>query len=385
MAENEDDSSKTEEPSQKKLDEARKKGQMVSSREINHFFMILALTFFVMALAPGVGKKALALLAPFVTRPDMLEVTGAGIMDVMREVLLGVLLFMAIPVLFTFIGAIAPAIVQKKWVFSTEQMKPKFDKLSPMKGFGRLFGMKGIIEFLKNMLKVSVVAVTVTMVALPYKDQLPMLLTVHKADMLAFAQTIAGKMLIATCIILFLLSIGDYLYQRFSFMKQMRMTKQEVKEEYKQQEGDPHIRGKLKAIRREKARQRMMANVPNADVVITNPTHYAVALQYDAATMPAPKVIAKGTDDVAGRIRDLATSNRIPIVRNPPLARILYDTTDIDEDVPIEHYAAVAKVIGYVYKLKGKTPAKSAATKPKPSGPGGKKPITIEMPQPKKK
>jgi flagellar biosynthetic protein FlhB len=184
----------------------------------------------------------------------------------------------------------------------------------------------------------------------------------QKVDMLALAQLVAGKMLIAACIILFMLSIFDYFYQRFIFMKQMRMTKQETKDEYKQQEGDPHIKGKLRQIRRDKARKRMMAAVPQADVIVTNPTHYAVALKYDSTTMPAPKVLAKGTDAVALRIREMAEKHKIPVMRNPPLARVLYDTTEIDEEIPVEHYQAVAKIIGYVYKLKGKTIQKPGTT-----------------------
>lgn len=384
MAESEDDASKTEEPSQKKLDEARKKGQLVSSREVNHFFMMLALTFFIMTLAAPTGHKLTTLLAPFITQPDQIEMSAAGFSYVMRQVAVGVFLIMALPILVTFVAAIAPAVVQNKWVFATEQIKPKFEKLSLLKGLGRIFGLKAFIEFLKNLLKIGIIATAVVMVVLPYRNDMVGLATFAKGDMLGFAQVLAGKMLIAACIVLFLLSIGDYLYQRFTFMKQMRMSKQELKDEYKQQEGDPHIKGKLKAIRREKAKARMMANLHKADVVITNPTHYAVALQYDASVMPAPKLIAKGVDEVAARIRERASSNKIPIVRNPPLARVLYDTTDLDEEVPVEHYAAVAKVIGYVYKLKGKVPPgkqQAAPARGKPT----KSPITIQMPQGKKK
>ena len=381
MSEESDDSSKTEEPSQKKLDEARKKGQTVSSREINHFFILLALTFFVMVMAPSTGKQTLNLLAPFITEPDQMDMSAGGFSDIMRHLAIGMVAVLALPWLATWVAAISPAILQNKLIVSVEHIKPKFEKISPLKGMSRLFGRKAIIEFLKNLLKISVIGIVATAVVLPYKEHLPRLVAPPKLDMLEFAQGMAGRMLIAACIILFLLSIGDYLWQRFSFLKQMRMTKQELKDEYKQQEGDPHIKGKLKQIRREKARQRMMANVPKADVIITNPTHYAIALQYDPDTMPAPKLVAKGTDDVAGRIRELASTNKIPIVRNPPLARVLYDTTDIDEEIPVAHYAAVAKIIGYVYKLKGKVPKKPPAGGGK--GPGGGGPaggMKITMP-----
>jgi flagellar biosynthetic protein FlhB len=185
--------------------------------------------------------------------------------------------------------------------------------------------------------------------------------------MLEYTQAISIKVLTAICIFLFLLAIIDYLYQRFNILKSLRMSKHELKEEYKQQEGDPHVKQRLRALRRERAQKRMMANVPKADVIITNPTHYAIALKYDAATMQAPVLLAKGADEVAARIREKAGEHKIPIIRNPPLARILYDTTDVDDEIPIEHYQAVAKIIGYVYRLKGKGPKE-----PPTKGKGGK-------------
>ncbi len=372
MAEQEDDASKTEEPSQKKLDEARKKGQLVSSREINHFFMILALTFFVMVAAPFSAKYGLETLSPYIVKPESIPLNAAGFNDVARHVVLGALAVLAFPFALTLLAAFAPAVVQRKWVFAVEQIKPKPEKISPLAGIKRIFGMKAIVEFLKNMLKVTAVGVIAVMIVMPYRFQLAGSMQGQKFEMLNFAQEVAGQLLIAVCAMLFLLSIFDYFYQRHTFLKQMRMTKQEVKDEYKQQEGDPHVKGKLRQIRREKAKKRMMAAVPTADVVITNPTHYSVALKYDPKTMPAPKVVAMGVDAVALRIRELAEKNKIPVLRNPPLARVLYDTAEIDEEIPVEHYQAVAKVIGYVYKLKGK----------KLDAPGGKP--TLHMPGKKK-
>lgn len=373
MSESEDDSSKTEEPSQKKLEEAKKKGQTISSREISHFFMILALTFFVMSVVPSTGMQTLALLRPFVLKPDEIPMGSAEFSELMRDVMIGMMALLAIPLLLTVLAAIAPSVVQKKWVFSGENLKPKLNKISPMSGFKRLLGLKALVEFMKNLVKVTIVGVICWMIIAPYQEEIAGSMRSQKFEMLGFAQHIAGKMLIGILIMLFLISIFDYFYQRMSFMKQMRMTKQEVKDEYKQQEGDPHIKGKLRQIRREKSRKRMMANVPKADVVITNPTHYAVALKYDPDTMPAPVVLAKGTDQVALRIRELAEKNKITVMRNPPLARVLYDTAEIDEAIPVEQYQAVAKIIGYVYKLKGKSLQK----------PGGKQ--TVHMPTMKKK
>lgn len=370
MSESEDDSSKTEEPSQKKLDEARKKGKIPASKELNHAFMLLAIVFFMFSLAPSLGRDTLNFLAPFITQPDNYEMSAGAVNDMFRRLIFGMLALLALPFLLMVAAAITPAILQRKIVFTTESMKPKLSKISPMAGVGRVFGMKAIVEFLKNLVKITVVGVIFAMVAFPYRSQLPHLLRAkNDMTMLEYSQAISGKILIGVCIFLFLLSIGDYLYQRFTILKSLRMSKHELKEEYKQQEGDPHVRQKLKQMRRERARSRMMANVPKADVIITNPTHFAVALKYDAATMQAPVLLAKGADAVAARIREKATENKIPIIRNPPLARILYDTTDIDDEIPIEHYQAVAKIIGYVYRLKGKAPPQAAG------GASSKKPI----------
>lgn len=378
MAESEDDSSKTEEPSQKKLEEARKKGQIASSRELTHFFMMGAFLAFILWMMKDTSHDTIRFLAPFITQPDNFEVSPGGITQLLRKVVFGFLAIIAFPMLLTIVAALAPAILQRKIVFTTENMKPKLSKISPLGGFKRLFGMKALVEFLKNFLKVFVIGVICLMVVMPYKNQLPHLL--HASSIvttLEYSQTLSTKILTAVCIFLFFLGILDYIYQRFMIMKSLRMSKQELKDEYKQQEGDPHVKGRLRQVRRERARKRMMANVPKADVVITNPTHYAVALKYDAASMPAPVVVAKGADEVAARIRELATKHKVTILRNPPLARILYDTTEVDDEIPVEHYQAVAKIIGYVYRLKGKTPA----APPGPGKPGGGKDNKSNLPK----
>lgn len=365
-----DDASKTEEPSHKKLEEARKKGQTVSTRELNHFFMLGAVIFFLTSMAPRLGHQVLDMLSPFITRPDSYNMSAADISDILHQMLFQSATLLSLVLLLAIVAAVAPAIIQGKWIFAAEQIKPKFEKISPLAGLKRIYGKKALVEFLKNLIKISVVGAISFTVIRPYIHEMPSLVTLDTTFALEFAGKIAVRMLIGVTLLLFLLSILDYLWQRFTFMKSMRMSKQEVKDEYKQQEGDPHLKAKLKQQRAERSRKRMMANVPKADVVITNPTHYAVALKYDEASMAVPKVIAKGTDEVAARIREIAAANRITIMRNPPLARALYDSTEIDEEIPIAQYQAVAKVIGYVYRLKGKRPAgqqkpKAGYTKPK--------------------
>lgn len=356
MAESEDDSSKTEEPSAKKLEDARKKGQIASSRELTHFFMMLGFLFFAMMLGPKLGHDSIDFLTPFIGQGDAMDMSAGGVIQIFERIILGFLMLLLLPLGMTLVTAITPAVLQRKLVFAVENIKPKLSKISPLSGFGRLFGMKAIVEFIKNLLKVVVVGIICTMVLMPYRAELPELLhSANQGTMLEYTQAISIKVLTAICIFLFLLGIVDYLYQRFTILKSLRMSKHELKEEYKQQEGDPHVKQRLKQIRRERAQKRMMANVPKADVIITNPTHYAIALRYDAAKMQAPVLLAKGADEVAARIREKAGEHKIPIVRNPPLARVLYDTTEIDDEIPIEHYEAVAKIIGYVYRLKGKT------------------------------
>ena len=364
--ESEDDSSKTEDASAKKLEEARSKGQIASTRELYHFFMLSGLLVMVVSLGPKVARDGMAMLSPFITRPEAIEMSVGGLNDLMQEVAIGLVMLLMLPFLLSFAAALTPAAIQRKFVFTTQHMQPKLSKISPLSGFKRIYGMKAFVEFAKNFLKIAVVCIIVVSVAMPYRHELPHLLRANdKMAMLDYSQILSQKVLIALCIFLFLLSIIDYLYQRFNLLKSLRMSKQEMKDEYKQQEGDPHVKQKLRQIRRDRARKRMMANVPKADVIITNPTHYAVALKYDSAKMQAPVVLAKGADEVAARIREKANSHKIPIVRNPPLARILYDTTDIDDEIPIEHYQAVAKIIGYVYRLKGKAPKEPMGNGPK--------------------
>jgi flagellar biosynthetic protein FlhB len=378
MSESEDDASKTEDPSQKKLDDASKKGQSVQSREIGHFFMMLAFTVVIISLSSHIGKDSTDLLSPFITQPDQFALDASSIGITLKTLLTDALIIMILPMALAIVAVFAPNVVQQKFKFTTEQAKPKFEKISPLKGVKRIYSGKALIEFIKNTAKLIIVGIIVWYCSKPYLGYYDALSDQSAYNILELTKAIAGRIMIAICIMLFLVSAGDYLFQRFMFMKSMRMTKQEVKEEYKQQEGDPHIKGKLKQIRREKAKQRMMANVPNADVVVTNPTHFAVALQYNPETMNAPKVVAKGADIVAARIRELATKNKVPIVRNPPLARILYDTTDIDEVIPNEQYEAVAKIIGYVYRLKGKAPKPRSASTGKKDTPKGRKPSTRE-------
>jgi flagellar biosynthetic protein FlhB len=354
VAEETEDAQKTEEPTPRRLEEARRKGQVASSREVNHWFIILAGAISFMALAPGMGKGVVSALSPFVTQPDLFVASpnslGAALKGMLGDVLLAVLPIIAL----TVVAAILAGVVQSGLVFSTERIKPELSKISIAKGMKRLFSMKSIAEFVKSVLKLIIVGSVVAMLFIPIFDDLPSITTMSTIDAMALLQSLAVRLFIGVLAVMTVIAVIDFLYQRFEHMKSLRMSRQEIKDELKQTEGDPQVRARLRQIRTERARRRMMAAVPDADVVITNPTHFAVALKYDPAAMTAPRVIAKGADLVAERIRDLARENDIPLVENPPLARALYSSVELEQEIPTEHYKAVAEIISYVFRLKGR-------------------------------
>ena len=239
-------------------------------------------------------------------------------------------------------------------LFAPGAIKPSLSKISLVQGFKRLFSMRSLVEFGKGIAKISIVAIASVIILYPFYQGIEHIITIPVTAVLDEMRDLVIRLMIGVLIIMFIVAMVDLVYQRNEHIKKMRMTKQEVKDEYKQTEGDPHVKSRLRQLRSEKARQRMMQSVPFADVVITNPTHYSIALKYETGEMEAPVCIAKGIDDVALRIREVAKENDIVLYENKPLARALYDTVDIDEMIPAEHFKAVAEVISYVFKLKGK-------------------------------
>lgn len=360
----EDDSQKTEEPTHKRLDDARKKGQLVNSREVNSFFILLAFTVVLVGLLPGLMKHTFIEFAPFITSPeDFMVDSGNSFRLTANVVVMKMFLILALPFAIVVAFALAAGFLQSQFNISWEPIGFKLERVSPLKGFKRIFSMRSVVEFIKGILKISIVGAVAYLAVEPSLIYMRLMPDEDIPDIMAYFSSVNSRMLIGITAMMFLIAVLDYLYQRWEFMKNLRMTKQEIKDEYRQQEGDPHIKQKLRAIRRERARKRMMAEVPKSDVVITNPTHFAVALKYDEMAMQAPIVMAKGADKVAFRIREIAEEHKIPVVRNPPLARALYDNAEIEQEIPFEHYQAVAKVIGYVYKLKGKKPKQQDNTK----------------------
>ncbi|MGB0629810.1 MAG: flagellar biosynthesis protein FlhB [Alphaproteobacteria bacterium] len=357
MAEGGDDKSqKTEEPTQKKLDDARKKGQVPSSREVNHWFMILAATVIVAMVSPSMSSGIMSSLRKFFEAPHDIPVDKTYIADVLAGVAADIGYIMILPILLMLVAAFASGTLQSGLVVAIDRIQPKFERVSPLAGIKRLFSFKSLAEFIKGILKITIVAAVTTTLMLPSFSGLEQLVKMETILTAGVLHALVTKLLFGVLAVVTIIAVIDFLYQKFEFMKQMRMSRQEIKDEFKQTDGDPMVKQRLRQIRQERARQRMTAAVPEATVVVTNPTHFAVALKYEFDNMDAPILVAKGQDFLAQKIREIANDHDIPIVENPPLARALYAGVDIDEEIPPDHFKAVAEIIGYVMRLKGEMP-----------------------------
>lgn len=355
MSEDQDPDSKTEEPSEKKLRDAREKGQVAKSQEVGHVFMIgTSLALIALMLPWGMGRIGNSLM-PFLEHPERLPTDAAAIGRLLLGIMAEVAITLAIPFFLLTVAAVLATVVQIGFLVSPERVfKLDLNKLNPLKQLKHKFSAQNLVEFLKSNIKLVIVGVVVTVLLLPLWNSMEHLLALPLQSVVTKTIDYAVRIMFAVLLVIVFLAGLDFFYQRFEFTKKMRMTKQELKEEYKQTEGDPMIKARIRQLRMQRARSRMMANVPRADVVVTNPTHFAVALAYDPKSNTAPVVLAKGADLIAAKIREIAEENRIPLVSNPPLARALYATAEIDEEIPTEHYQAVAQIISYVYKLKRK-------------------------------
>ncbi|MFN3854007.1 MAG: flagellar biosynthesis protein FlhB [Phreatobacter sp.] len=353
MAEgNDDKDQKTQEPTQKKLDDALKKGDVVKSQDLVTWFLLSAGTLVVVTLAVGSAGGLAVPLKNLIANADLVPVDRKGLMGLLMSLVLAVVLALGVPFLLLFLAGVAGNMVQHRLVFSAESLKPKASKVSPMAGFKRIFGKDALVNFVKGLAKITLMGTVIAAVLWPQRSVIDSLVRMDVTMLLPFTHGVIVQILVAVTAILTIIAIADYVYQYQRWYNRQRMSMQELKEEFKQTDGNPEIKAKVRQIRRERARKRMMANVPNATVVITNPTHYAVALKYETG-MAAPVCVAKGVDQIALKIREVATARGIPIVENVALARALHAGVDLDEEIPEEHYRAVAEVIGYVMRLKG--------------------------------
>ncbi|GAB5387637.1 MAG: flagellar biosynthesis protein FlhB [Alphaproteobacteria bacterium] len=353
MAEDQDDSQKTEEATPQKLEEARKKGQVSKSQEVGSFLAIAAATLVVMVFLPWIVGNMSSDFKVLMEGAHRLPASSpGGIGQIMVQATWVTLGALAIPFLALVVAALISGFGQNGIIFSAEPIKPKLDKISPLKGLKRLFSLKTFVEFIKNLAKLTLVGAAAMLVVWPAFSGIETMLRQDWASTLSDAHWLVGRMMIMITAVVAVIAGGDFLYQRFEFAKQMRMSRQDIKDETKNSEGDPMIKARLRQLRQEKAQRRMMAEVPKADVVITNPTHYAIALRYNSGDDNAPICVAKGLDNIALKIREVAGEHDIPIMENPPLARALHASVELDQEIPEEHYKAVAEIISYVFGLR---------------------------------
>lgn len=351
MAEEQDQSQKTEQPTERRLDEARRRGQVPNSREVNHVFMLGAATLLVGVLAGDLAQQLGDLLLPFIEAPHSIRLDPPAMTGLLAEIGAGAGMALVVPVLLFLAAAIASGVVQNGLVASTEVLLPKLERISPVAGLKRLFSLRQLVEFAKGLAKVALVTVAAGLILWPSRSAI---LAAVELEAGPLAATLGGLMihlLGGTTLLIAVVALLDVAYQRFEHRKQLRMSRRDLQDEYKQTEGDPHLKARLKSLRLERARRRMMAAVPDATVVITNPTHFAVALRFEAGSMAAPRVVAKGVDGLALKIREVARASRVPVVENPPLARALHRSVELADEIPPAHYQAVAEIIGRIMQL----------------------------------
>jgi flagellar biosynthetic protein FlhB len=347
----EDDTERTEDPTQKRLDDALEKGDVAKSQEVNTWFMIAGATLVFSTFSGSLGSGIFTPMRALIANSWMIRTDGPGLLALLQHIEYALIAAVGIPFLFLMIAAVAGNMIQHRLVWSAESLKPKLSKISPGAGFKRVFGKQAVANFLKGLFKLVALGTVMTLVLWPERHRLEAMVRFDPAALMGVTMGLTMHLLGAVVAMLAAVAVADYFFQYRQWYERQKMSLQEMKEEYKQSEGDPHIKGRIRQLRQQRMKKRMMAAVPKASVIITNPTHYSVALAYDRS-MAAPVCVAKGADNIAFKIREVAKQHDIPIIENVPLARSLYATVDIDEEIPVEHYHAVAEIIGFVMRLK---------------------------------
>ncbi len=346
------DSNRTEKPTTRKLQKEREKGHVARSREISSAAVLLGSLMTVFYLTPhlmsSISNQMRSLLSVHVP-PD---ITVPFLGRLMGQTLMGIGPVVGAIMLSAMVCALAANYGQTGWVISWEALAFNFSRLNPKNGLSRLFSKNGLMELAKSLLMLGIVSYFSYRIVSEHRDLYPRLVLMDVRQLLYWTASISYKVFIRVSIFLFLLALLDFAFQKHRFLEQLKMTKQEVKDEHKEMEGDPTTKGRIRRLQREMSRKRMMAEVPKADVVITNPTHYAIALSYKMESMDAPRVVAKGVGFLALRIKELAQSNNVPLVENKPLAQTLYKTVEIGDTIPAELYRAVAEILAYVYRAR---------------------------------
>jgi len=351
MADDADTGDKTEDPTGRKLDDARKRGDVVKSQEVSTWFVLAGATLVLMTFSGGVSATLTATMRGLIANSYDIRMDGPALPLLFQRISLELLAAISIPIFLLLLAAIGGNVIQHRLVWSYESLTPKFSKISPLAGLKRLFSMQSLANFAKGLVKLLVVGAVLIVLMWPERLRMEELARSDLIALLPLVQALAVKQMGAAVAIMAIVGAADYLFQYRQWWERQKMSLSEVKDEFKNTEGNPAVKGKLKQVRHIRMRRRIIAAVPKASVVITNPTHFAVALQYERG-MEAPICVAKGVDALALKIREVAGEHSIPIVENPPLARALHATVEIDEAIPQEHYKAVAEVIGYVMKLR---------------------------------
>ena len=342
---------KTEEPSAKRREDFRKKGQVAQSKELQTALLFTILLVFWIFYMPEFWDNLCRLISSIWTNPDNFDGTPnkvySLILFISKEMAILLLPLFALVIVIGFFSSV----FQIGWLFTTQPLIPDPTKLDPIQGFGRIFSMRSLVDLLKSIGKVVLIGwVAYATIIDKFEEALILIDTSSGATILFLART-AVLILAKVCGLMILIAAIDFMYTKHEMEEKMKMTKQEVKEEYKEMEGDPFIKGQIRRIQQEMAQKRMMADVPDADVVVTNPTHISVAIKYDTQTMDAPVILAKGADHIAMKIREIARDNEIPIIENPPVARLLHEI-DLGATIPEEMFKAVAEILAHVYSLK---------------------------------
>jgi flagellar biosynthesis protein FlhB len=352
MAETDDDTEKTEDPSQKRLDEAIEHGDVAKSQEVNTWFVTAASALVVMSFSAAAAGELRTLFGNLLANAYQVPSDGRSLAGLFGHLGARVIAAVAIPILLLALAAICGNMVQHRLVWSLDVLMPKLSRISPVAGAKRLFSKQAIANFIKGLLKLAIVGSAFVALMWPERHRFEAMVSLDPEALLPLARALALKLFGVVVAILAIIAAADYLFQYRQWFERQKMSLREVKEEFKQSDGDPKIKAKIKQLRANRAKKRMMAAVPKATVVITNPTHFAVALQYEQG-MSAPVCVAKGVDSLALKIREVAGRHDVAIVENPPLARTLHAAVEIDQEIPAEHYKAVAEVIGYVMRLNG--------------------------------
>jgi flagellar biosynthetic protein FlhB len=348
MAEENEAASKTEEPTPRKLEQAKQKGDVVKTQDLGGLASLAAVATVIAICGGWLSQHMAYALLPFLAHPEAISMENGGAVEVARQAMLAAAPALAMVGLAAAAAGAAGNLVQTGLMFTPDKLKPDFKKVSPLGGFKRLFGLDSLMQFIKSLLKVLLTSVIAWWILKPFLPQLTNLSAMEPAAILPFTADILRRLVFAVAALGLAVAGADWMWQRQRFMKRMRMTKEELKEDFKQSEGDPHVKARQKQLRHERARRRMMQAVPTATVVVMNPTHYAVALKYEAGESGAPMCVAKGLDSLALKIRAVAEEAGVPVIEDPPLARALYAAVEIDDVIPPGHYEAVAKIIGFI-------------------------------------